>query len=202
MNVAIHAEDVRQFFDAQSLLWDSLTRRDPELLRSLLAWLPLRPGDAVLDMGTGTGILLPYIRERDPQGEIDAVDLSPGMLAVARQKYGDDEHIHFISADVSSETLPRRYQAIILYSVFPHLARRDETVAHLVFDYLQPGGYLLIAQTEGRRSLNDKSRNRFNSTMQRDLFPASVQAGRFRRMGLNVAYAAESPYTYFILLSR
>lgn len=104
MNVAIHAEDVRQFFDAQSLLWDSLTRRDPELLRSLLAWLPLRPGDAVLDVGTGTGVLLPYIRERDPQGEIDAVDLSPGMLAVARQKYGDDEHIHFISADVSSET--------------------------------------------------------------------------------------------------
>ena len=135
MSVVIPTEDLRVFFDAQSRSWDSRMIRDPDLLRCLLAWLPLQSGDSVLDVGTGTGVLLPYIREIAPQGEIDAVDISSGMLAVAQDKYGDDAHIHFISADVSKDMLPRRYHAIILYSVFPHLSRRDETVARLISDY-------------------------------------------------------------------
>ena len=94
------------FFDAQSRSWDSRMIRDPDLLRCLLAWLPLQSGDSVLDVGTGTGVLLPYIREIAPQGEIDAVDISPGMLAVAQDKYGGDAHIHFISADVSKYATP------------------------------------------------------------------------------------------------
>ena len=109
----------------------------------------------MLDVGTGTGVLLPYIRERNPQGVIDAVDLSPGMLAVAKQKYGTDPFLHFIPADVTRESLSRRYHAILLYSVFPHLARRDETVARLVSRNLMPGGFLLIAHTEGRKWLNE-----------------------------------------------
>ena len=176
MSVVIPTEDLRVFFDAQSRSWDSRMIRDPDLLRCLLAWLPLQSGDSVLDVGTGTGVLLPYIREIAPQGEIDAVDISPGMLAVAQDKYGDDAHIHFISA--------------------------DETVARLISDYLLPGGYLLIAHTEGRKWLNAMHRSRLRSSIRHDLFPVSVQARRFRRMGLNVAYAGESRHTYFILLSK
>ena len=202
MSVVIPTEDLRVFFDAQSRSWDSRMIRDPVLLRCLLAWLPLQSGDSVLDVGTGTGVLLPYIREIAPQGEIDAVDISPGMLAVAQDKYGGDAHIHFISADVSKDMLPRRYHAIILYSVFPHLSQRDETVARLISDYLLPGGYLLIAHTEGRKWLNAMHRSRLRSSIRHDLFPVSVQARRFRRMGLNVAYAGESRHTYFILLSK
>ena len=84
MSVVIPTEDLRVFFDAQSRSWDSRMIRDPDLLRCLLAWLPLQSGDSVLDVGTGTGVLLPYIREIAPQGEIDAVDISSGMLAVAQ----------------------------------------------------------------------------------------------------------------------
>ena len=186
MSVVIPTEDLRVFFDAQSRSWDSRMMRDPDLLRCLLAWLPLQSGDSVLDVGTGTGVLLPYIREIAPQGEIDAVDISPGMLAVAQDKYGGDTHIHFISADVSKDTLPRRYHAIIL----------------LISDYLLPGGYLLIAHTEGRKWLNGMHRSRLRPSIRHDLFPVSVQARRFRRMGLNVAYAGESRHTYFILLSK
>ena len=86
--------------------------------------------------------------------------------------------------------------------MFPHLSQRDETVARLISDYLLPGGYLLIAHTEGRKWLNAMHRSRLRSSIRHDLFPVSVQARRFRRMGLNVAYAGESRHTYFILLSK
>jgi SAM-dependent methyltransferase len=54
---------------------------------ALVAHCQLRPGDTVLDAGTGTGfVAVAAARAVGPQGNVVAVDLSAGMLAVARQQ--------------------------------------------------------------------------------------------------------------------
>ena len=49
--------------------------------------LDLTPGETVVEMGCGTGANLRYLRERiGPEGTIVGVDLTPGMLALARRR--------------------------------------------------------------------------------------------------------------------
>jgi ubiquinone/menaquinone biosynthesis C-methylase UbiE len=58
-------------------------------VRETLSRVDLRDGEAVLDVGCGTGELLAAIAECVPGARLVGVDLSPGMLAVARRKLGD-----------------------------------------------------------------------------------------------------------------
>ncbi len=74
-------------YDAISLEWP-LYRRARAAGIDLLR---LRPGDAVLDLGCGTGLNFPLLAERlGPGGLIVGVDASTGMLGQARRRADGD----------------------------------------------------------------------------------------------------------------
>ena len=55
----------------------------------LVERLSLQPGEALLDVATGTGVVLRTARERVPQlARAVGIDMTPGMLAVARSRAG------------------------------------------------------------------------------------------------------------------
>ena len=64
------------FFDNIAPHWDDdEILSTPEKVRSILNKLPIEEGDDILDLGTGTGILIPFLKERiGNQGSITAVD--------------------------------------------------------------------------------------------------------------------------------
>lgn len=142
------------FFDEMAGVWDRTSRPDAAKIASLLSLLRLSQGERVLDVGTGTGVMIPYIRERvGPYVPIVAVDSSAKMLHEASLRYAG-EGVHFIQADVERDRLDGRFDAILLYSVFPHFRYPVDTIARLVTDNLRCGGRLLIAHAQGRRHLN------------------------------------------------
>ncbi|RLC93267.1 MAG: ubiquinone biosynthesis protein UbiE, partial [Chloroflexi bacterium] len=78
----------RQFFDQAAADWDALEVKETHVrLREIVAELTIAPEAAVLDVGCGTGILLPLLRESvNGDGRIVALDLSGEMLKRALGK--------------------------------------------------------------------------------------------------------------------
>lgn len=70
-----------------------------ERLFERLEFIRLQP-ESTLDLGTGTGFLLPKLRARFPQAAITAIDVSKQSLAQAKQSY-DDLDIDFVQADAN-----------------------------------------------------------------------------------------------------
>ncbi|HEY3175061.1 MAG TPA: methyltransferase domain-containing protein [Candidatus Polarisedimenticolia bacterium] len=107
----------------------------------LLALLPERIEGPVLDNGCGTGILLPDLTARCDS--VYAVDLSPDMLAQARERApGADLR----EADLESLPFPDGFfRTVICRGSLHHVPSRERAFAE-AFRVLAPGG--LIALTE------------------------------------------------------
>ena len=88
----------------------------PERLEKIVAHGKITRGDTVLDVGSGTGILIPIIKKYKP-GCIHACDLSEGMLEQLRKNY---PYVKTIMADVRDLNLPGgSIDAAFLNAVIP-----------------------------------------------------------------------------------
>jgi ubiquinone/menaquinone biosynthesis C-methylase UbiE len=59
-----------------------------ETLRETLRRLELEPGESLLDVGCGTGVLLEALSNSVPGARLSGADASPEMLRVARRRLG------------------------------------------------------------------------------------------------------------------
>ena len=59
-------------------------------------------GDAILDLGCGTGELSAYLAELVPEGKVVAVDPDKERLLLAQQSYGDLKNLSFVEGSASN----------------------------------------------------------------------------------------------------
>lgn len=140
--------DDRSFFDNLAPIWDeNETLSTPDKVREILEFIKIEKGQAVLDLGTGTGVLIPFIAEKTgPEGKITAVDFSEGMLKRAKAKFSDVvPHPDFFNLDFEVEDIPGKYDRIILYCVYPHLSSPVKSLKKLIENNLKSGGVISIA---------------------------------------------------------
>jgi ubiquinone/menaquinone biosynthesis C-methylase UbiE len=76
------------FRGVRSLFYDFFTAAPSREFRAVaVKRLALRPGDAVIDLGCGTGLSLPLLVDAvGPSGQVIGIDASPHMLARARRR--------------------------------------------------------------------------------------------------------------------
>ncbi len=190
------------YFDEIARVWHKISHYDSAKIERLLSLLQLRQDDLVLDVGTGTGAMIPYIRKQvGSLVPIAAVDSSAKMLQEARRCHPCDD-IHFIRADVEQDSLPGRYDALLLYQVFPHFHNPVETIARLVINNLRCGGRLLIAHPQNRLRVNELHERLSGQVYSRSLLPVEEQVAQFCEMGLSVSSFDETDEYYYILLQR
>ena len=140
-----------RFYDA--LVWVLTLGREGRFRRRLVELAGLRPGQSVLDVGSGTGGLALAVREQvGPAGEVCGVDPSPEMLARARRKAARrGAAVRFETAPVEDLPFPdATFDAVVTSLVLHHVAEENRArgVAEIA-RVLKPGGRFFAADVGG-----------------------------------------------------
>jgi len=120
-----------------------------EQRRVVQDYLELEPGESVLDVGSGPGLLLREMAERvGSAGSAVGVDLSADMLALAKHRCAELPWVELIQADASSLDLGVRcFDAIVSTQVYEYVRNVDAAFRGL-FELTRPGGRVAILDTD------------------------------------------------------
>ena len=119
--------------------------------RAVVDRLDLQGDERVLDAGCGTGKVTAMLRERLPNGEIVALDASASMVALARERLGQDR-VTYVVADLQ-ESLPVEppVDAVLSTATFHWIPDHDRLFGNLAS--MMRRGAQLVAQCGGRGNL-------------------------------------------------
>lgn len=191
-----------KYFNEKASVWDSISIVNPGKIEHILDVSDLNSGDRVLDVGTGTGVLIPYLLKRiGSKGNIDGVDISEGMLDEARKKFGAVKHVTLSQADAELDEFNRQYDRIILYCVYPNLRHPMPTLQKLVRENLRPGGTLLIAHPYGREHVNKHNGESHLGQCDR-LFPVADLLEEMENYGLHADYTEDNSAYYIVRIRK
>ncbi len=127
--------------------YDFVTQAFSRMRSQAISRLGLTPGQIVLDFGCGTGLSFAGI-EQDigPAGKLIGVDLSPAMLAHAREKVARSgwQNVTLLQANAEEVELPPASVDAVL-SFYTHDIMSSRRAVERAVRALRPGGRFVIA---------------------------------------------------------
>ncbi len=168
----------------------------PERLEKIVAHGRITRGDTVLDVGSGTGILIPIIKKHRP-GCIHACDLSEEMLKKLRTNYSD---VKTIMADVRDLSLPEgSIDAAFINACYPNIVDKTGAFSNLS-RMMKAKGRIVISHPMGKsfiRSLKEVV------SFPLDDFPEKAEANDlFKPFGFEIETFIDEPELYILVVTR
>jgi ubiquinone/menaquinone biosynthesis C-methylase UbiE len=146
------------FFNQTAQNWDK-EFDNPQLHAFLEQFVPsfgLSAGQHVLDVGTGTGILIPFLHKAlGAKGHITAIDYAPNMVSICKTKHAHFPNVSIIVADAEKLQFPdASFDAVTCFGLFPHLDNKKAALSQF-HRVLKSKGKLIIAHALGSAEIKN-----------------------------------------------
>jgi ubiquinone/menaquinone biosynthesis C-methylase UbiE len=194
---------LQEYFDQLAPTWDKeLTGERLKCLGDIVKELDIAPGYYVLDIGSGTGVLLPLlVAEMGGEGKIVALDFSAEMLGQAKAK-NFQPIVSFAQADVLAIPLAdNSVDLAICNSAFPHFDDKVNALKEIA-RVLRNNGRLVICHTMSRKMINQLHQS-IGGAVANDLLPDEFQLKRLIKLaGLKVTHFEDGPERYLVIAEK
>jgi SAM-dependent methyltransferase len=183
----------RYFNENVDLFEPPLPEGVPERLKATIKASRLRPGERVLDVGTGTGILIPYILKYGP-AEIHACDLSENMLQRVKSKF---PRVIIHLGDVKDLLLPDdSLDVAFINACFSNIMDKSKSLNNL-YRLLCRKGRLVISHPLGRDFIIELKKH---APFHLDLLPDEAGAKvLLERHGFEIVSFRDEPLHYTLV---
>lgn len=189
-------ENMQAFFDKLAPDWfDNEEDRAAQVRIMQLAEFPREAH--IADIGCGRGVMFPYLLESNPKS-MTAVDLSPKMLAYAKDRFGEDR-ITYCNCDVLDAPLSG-LDAVMMYNTYPHFLDK-EALADKMGHSIVSGGMLVIAHSVSKEKINGHHSGTVPFVLSTPLRPAQQEADAFAQW-FTAETLVDDDTLYFIRLRR
>lgn len=168
--------DKKEFFDNMAENWDKDKNISPEKYRRIVRELMIENGNRILDVGTGTGVLIPFLLESDKNIEIYAIDYSKKMIEKFKEK-GFPENVKGFVMDIHKTDFEDNFfNRIVANACFPHFDDKEKAVKE-IYRILKKDGIFLISHPNGRKFVNQLHRKIY--PVNKDIIPSVKKLKRF-----------------------
>lgn len=193
------------FFDDLSDTWDtSGPSPDPAIVLRFLSELNISPEKTVLDVGTGTGLLIEHIFSFHP-ARVIALDLSIRMLEKLKSKYSSrfDGQLEIMRGDVHLLNLPdAAIDIAVCNGVYPHFQDKALALSQLR-RVLKKGGTLAVNHFAGREFINNIHGKSSHALICQDLLdPIMILSDTFSRNGFRPWKWRDDLSEYFMIAEK
>jgi len=157
----------------------------------------------VLDIGTGTGILIPNLSKAVGfSGQVVAIDFAEKMVEESKRKYATLSNVRIELKNAEELDYPSRYfDAVTCFGMFPHIQNKMKALTS-INNVLKVNGKFMIAHALGSKALN-KMHRKEHSIVAHDSLPSKTTITKLlKRCRFNLEYFEDKPKSYLCISTK